>query len=334
MFCTNDNRIDLSGSPSTCTIDTSLVPLPSIFFLAFLVIHIPYRVLQTQRDAIRTTTPKTPSYDSYSYSTTTEILNGNTASSFVNGPSTKRTYPASGRMPNTVSPNQGGTWEKISRWGHYLYIFFVFCLFALRVLEIVRLVAARMGVGLLPIPMVVSVILIVMLCWNGRGGSKEGGRSVNGLGWGQNRSLVVSASLVFYWALSLIFESIKVTRLVTYESVHAAKGTAYPSSDWVLDNACMLGLFVFSFFWEGAYLVLLWRASLYAQDRDQTDMDVDSSGSLSRLSSAKDYEYTRDGRGQRNIAMSDMSLGLGNESRFANSNISRPKLMMSSTDIV
>ena len=50
-------------------------------------------------------------------------------------------------------------------------------------------------------------------------------------------------ALLVYWALSVIMESVKVGRLITYNELHPAKGTDYPSSDWLLDNGFMVSLF-------------------------------------------------------------------------------------------
>ena len=41
----------------------------------------------------------------------------------------------------------------------------------------------------------------------------------------------------------MIVEAIKVARLTTYNHLHPQKGTAYPSSDWLLDNACIVSSF-------------------------------------------------------------------------------------------
>ena len=35
-----------------------------------------------------------------------------------------------------------------------------------------------------------------------------------------------------------------MARLIMYESAFSAKGTKYPSSDWVLDNACMVSSYI------------------------------------------------------------------------------------------
>ena len=35
-----------------------------------------------------------------------------------------------------------------------------------------------------------------------------------------------------------------MARLIMYESAFSAKGTKYPSSDWVLDNACMVSFYI------------------------------------------------------------------------------------------
>ena len=50
--------------------------------------------------------------------------------------------------------------------------------------------------------------------------------------------------LVFYWFISTILGGIKVARLTTLNNLHPAKGTPYPSSDYLLDNAVMVRILV------------------------------------------------------------------------------------------
>lgn len=56
--------------------------------------------------------------------------------------------------------------------------------------------------------------------------------------------VVDTKTLLAYWSLSVILESVKVGRLTTYNEVHPAKGTKYPSSDWLLDNGVMVRRFI------------------------------------------------------------------------------------------
>ncbi|EJC97765.1 uncharacterized protein FOMMEDRAFT_24218 [Fomitiporia mediterranea MF3/22] len=234
MLCSNTNRVDLPGSPSTCALDMVITNIPSFLLLAFIAIYIPIRLFLNHRSKFNPPSKAFvgQSYNRYSYSSPSE--------------SPRRIFA-----------------QGFPRWVHYLYIFLFACLFALRVLEVVRLVLAHMGVALLPVGIVASVATIFMLAFGNLG-----------CGMGRTRSLTVSASLVLYWASSTVFESIKVTRLVSYNTAHPAKGTDYPSSDWLLDNGCMLGLMVIFFFIEGAYLVLRWRSSILSPPEPVREMGI------------------------------------------------------------
>ena len=44
----------------------------------------------------------------------------------------------------------------LSKWVHYVYILLVVCLLGMRILEIARLIAASMGVGLLPVGIIAN----------------------------------------------------------------------------------------------------------------------------------------------------------------------------------
>lgn len=54
-------------------------------------------------------------------------------------------------------------------WVHYLYVGLVACLLGMRILEVARLIAANMGVGLLPLGLISSIVVLVMLCLPGLG---------------------------------------------------------------------------------------------------------------------------------------------------------------------
>ncbi|KAL5499166.1 hypothetical protein ACEPAH_1684 [Sanghuangporus vaninii] len=222
MLCSDTNRFALPGAPSTCALDTSITPIPSLALLAFLAIYVPTRFVLARRSRSSSSgvaSTSKPSYDGYNYSS-----------------------------PSDSEPR---SWRNgLPKWLHWLYIVLVLCLLGLRILEVVRLVLADMGVGLLPVGIIANVLNIMMLIFE-----------CSICGMGRMRSLSISASLVIYWATSTVLESVKVARLASYNSVHPAKGTAYPSSDWLLDNGCMLGLLVIFIFIEGTYLVLRWRSS-------------------------------------------------------------------------
>ena len=73
------------------------------------------------------------------------------------------------------------------KWGHKLYVALIVCLFLLRVLELVRLGLAGMGLGLLPVALVGDVIALVMVCC-----SRSWGSWCSIIGWGVDRGLVIS----------------------------------------------------------------------------------------------------------------------------------------------
>jgi len=133
---------------------------------------------------------------------------------------------------------------------HYLYIGFVVCLFAMRILEIARLVAAFQGVGLLPFGLVANVLVLAMLCYN-----------KSDFGLGKARCRAVSYALGLYWLVDALIAALKVARLATLENIYPGKGTAYPTSDWLLDNATMSGLYIVFLIFESAHLYRLSRVS-------------------------------------------------------------------------
>lgn len=52
------------------------------------------------------------------------------------------------------------------------------CLLAMRVLEVARLIAASMGVGLLPLGLIANIVVLVMLCLPGLGLSMGTARGI------------------------------------------------------------------------------------------------------------------------------------------------------------
>jgi len=179
-----ENRFALPGSPSTCVLDTVLVPLPSFLLVILLVFAIRSR-----------------------------------------------------------SPHLTAAKPILPKWLHILYLVLIAATFAMRVLEIVRLVAAKLGVGLLPMGIVSLLFIGGVMWWKGR-----------------MRGVTLSAGLMVYWLLMTIFETVKVVRLVQLNNVHPVKGL-YPTSDWLLDNAVMLGLYAVFTVYESAHLVLCRKQS-------------------------------------------------------------------------
>ncbi|THG98982.1 hypothetical protein EW145_g7341 [Phellinidium pouzarii] len=220
MLC--GNRFSLPGSPSTCALDASITPLPSIFLLAFLLIYVPIKLRSRRMHPSSPSPYASSSFDAYKYA-----------------------------LPGAHVETHTG----FKRWIHYTYLVLVLCLFGLRILEISRLIAAGMGVALLPFGLIAIALVVIMLTYGGIG-----------LGMGRARGMEISLSLVMYWALSTVLESVKVARLSNYNEFYPAKGTAYPSSDWLLDNGCMLGLLVVFLFIEGIHSVTLWRSVVLSQN--------------------------------------------------------------------
>jgi len=133
----------------------------------------------------------------------------------------------------------------LKSWAHWTYVVLAVCSFGMRVLEIVRLALADMGVGLLPVGVIANMVVLLMLTFGGMG-----------FGMGRVRNMHVSLALLVYWVFISIFEAVKVARLDKYNDLHAAKGTDYPSSDWLLDNAVMLGLYIIFVGFEAVHLYL------------------------------------------------------------------------------
>jgi len=170
------NRFVLPGSPSTCTIDTVLVPLPSFL----LVVFTGFMLWRRSDDRSRMVIP---------------------------------------------------------RWLHILYMVLVFATIAMTILELARDIADKLGVGLLPMVLIALIIVFFGLRYELRGHSKS-----------------LSALFFAYWLLNIVFQSIKVVRLQKLVQLDPAK-TMYPSSDQLLDNAVILGLYVIFLIIEGWGLV-------------------------------------------------------------------------------
>lgn len=137
------------GEPSTCLLDTLIVPLPSFLFLAFLVVYIPIKCILQQRSRTKRASYASSklnevpdSFDAYAYAAPIEV--GGTD-----------------KLP-TLNWRAEGT---LPQWAHYLYVVLIVCLLGLRILELARLVAAKMGLGLLPVNVIANIVVIaILLC--------------------------------------------------------------------------------------------------------------------------------------------------------------------------
>ncbi|KAK7033090.1 hypothetical protein R3P38DRAFT_2920642 [Favolaschia claudopus] len=182
MLCSN--RFVLPGSPSTCVLDTAVVPLPS--FLLFIAL----------------------------------------AATWI------------------LSRRNNGTTFRITpiRWVHIVYLVLVGAQIAMTILELVRLALERLGVGLLPAN-TVGLLCVFAVLWHERTAG---------------RTRITASTFAAYWFLLAVFEAIKTARLHDLEVLNpnTTKTSQYPSSDWFLDNAVMLGLYIVFFCTECATLVL------------------------------------------------------------------------------
>ncbi|KAF7312272.1 hypothetical protein MIND_00240200 [Mycena indigotica] len=168
MLC--QHRFPLPGSPSTCTLDTAIVPLPSFLFIVVLALHFNFRKAKTANEP---------------------------------------------RL-------------RLKKWIHIAYLVLVAAQIAMTLLELIRLGLEDLGYGLLPVN-TIGLICAFAVLWRERipGRSNE----------------IVQIFLV-YWLLELIVMAVKTARLHELENLNptTSKDSKYPSSDWFLDNAVMLGL--------------------------------------------------------------------------------------------
>jgi len=215
-----ENRHDIPGSPSSCVLDTVLVPLPS-FVITIVLCYVLFDLHFAAKN---------------------------------------------GRLERNRLLKE---WSGLPSWANITYLVLIAATFAMRILEIVRLILAHLGVGLLPIGLV-ALVPVFAAVWNCR----------EGTGRGRRRGIFISTALLAYWLTSTIFELIKVIRLGSLDSLHLpafAKGTMYPSSDWLLDNAVMLGLYIVFAIYEGISLFGAWRApkpSVWAEKKNALMSDV------------------------------------------------------------
>jgi len=106
------------------------------------------------------------------------------------------------------------------------------------IVELVRLEADKLGLGLLPVTPIAMVFVFYVLCLQRNG-----------------RTIAVSLLLIPYFLILAIFLALKTSRLVKLASLSPGKGSKYPASDQWLDNAVMLGLLVVTSIIESVVLV-------------------------------------------------------------------------------
>ncbi|KAF9269581.1 hypothetical protein L218DRAFT_277358 [Marasmius fiardii PR-910] len=168
------HRFPLEGSPSTCTLDTVIVPLPS-FCLIVAFILLSFQLLRVQGGA--------------------------------NGLQ---------RLPYPL-------------WLHLIYMLLVVAALGMSLLEIARLVAEGLGVGLLPVSSA-GLLLALYILWREK----------------RARTREMLQLLSAYWLFLVAVEAVKTVRLHALEQnlPDTVEDSKYPSSDQLLDNAVMLGLYV------------------------------------------------------------------------------------------
>jgi len=193
MLCSN--RFPLPGSPSTCTLDTVVVPLPS--FLLFVATGL---VLSLKFDLVR------------------------------DSPDYRRTPP--------------------TRWLHITYALLVVAALGMSILEVVRLALANLGVGLLPVTPL-ALCLVLFFLWYER----------------RARTRVMSVVFLLYWIFLAAFQTVKSVRLHALEHLNPVRITEYPSSDQLLDNLVMLGLFLIFVFIEFTVLAQARRFHIRESNR-------------------------------------------------------------------
>ncbi|KAJ3726653.1 hypothetical protein FB446DRAFT_783951 [Lentinula raphanica] len=183
MLCSN--RVVLPGSPSTCTLDTIIVPLPSFLLVATLLLL-----------SLRS----------------------------------KKSPVAIFRVP-------------YPHWLYNIYLALVFADFAMTILEIARLSAQNLGVGLLPMTSI-ALLMILGLLWIERRGRKR------------SSSIVLCS----YWLFLAVVETVKAVRLNVLDETIPNKTSSpnYPASDQLLDNAVMVAL-DYIFFALESYTVIRMR---------------------------------------------------------------------------
>ncbi|KAJ3987844.1 hypothetical protein F5890DRAFT_660131 [Lentinula detonsa] len=171
------HRTALPGSPSTCALDTIIVPLPSLLLVVTLFPLLLYS-RKLPKNVIRLT---------------------------------------------------------YLHWLQNVYFVLVFAAFAMTILEIVRLSAQDLGVGLLPLT-TVALFMVLVALWIGRQGSTRASSTI----------------LCSYWLFLAAVETVKVVRLnVLDETIpNKASSPKYPASDQLLDNAVMVALYYIFFVFE------------------------------------------------------------------------------------
>ncbi|TLS25271.1 hypothetical protein PpBr36_07090 [Pyricularia pennisetigena] len=152
----------------------------------------------------------------------------------------------------TGRPRAGNPRQWVRRGALGGYYFFALAAAGMQLLEVGRLVAANLGVALLPFATAGTVLVIAV-----RGLSDET--------LPLQRSAAMAASVVF-WTLGMCMAAVKVAALTRFMgdpeeggvSPQARQSTAYPVVDQIIDNAVLVGLYALLAVLESImYFVLL-----------------------------------------------------------------------------
>ncbi|KAM0755025.1 hypothetical protein T439DRAFT_352980 [Meredithblackwellia eburnea MCA 4105] len=149
--------------------------------------------------------------------------------------------------PASVQPHPTKLFRRVLHW---IYRLLVLAALLMQILEIVRLGLSDSGIGLLPFGLA-GLICAMGLIWS-RATMRRKASTVGGI-------------LLAYWALLVVFQSVKVDSLVYLEKQAKAQGSKgpskYPDSDKSLDNYVVLALFAIFFAYELLNLLFLERGA-------------------------------------------------------------------------
>ncbi|TLD25445.1 hypothetical protein PspLS_06118 [Pyricularia sp. CBS 133598] len=152
----------------------------------------------------------------------------------------------------TGRPRAGNPRQWVRRGTLGVYYFFAIAAVGMQLLEVGRLVAANLGVALLPFATVGTLLVVVV-------------RGLSDQTLPLRRSAAMATSVVF-WTLGMCMATVKVAALTRFMgdpeegavSPQARQSSAYPVVDQIIDNAVLVGLYVLLAVLESVmYFVLL-----------------------------------------------------------------------------
>ncbi|ELQ35348.1 hypothetical protein OOU_Y34scaffold00712g21 [Pyricularia oryzae Y34] len=137
----------------------------------------------------------------------------------------------------TGRPRAGNPRQLVRRGTLGVYYFFAVAAVGMQLLEVGRLVAANLGVALLPFATVGTLLVVTV-------------RGLSDQTLPLQRSAAMATSVVF-WTLGMCMAAVKVAALTRFMgdpeedgvSPQARQSTAYPVVDQIIDNAVLVGLY-------------------------------------------------------------------------------------------